>query len=135
MEQREASSQPSKEEPVKWIPQDDPVEEWPIVDADVGARSLDEEVPQADEGRIGSGFFQRPAEDDWKQTLIGKDLNGKEIIVRKRLEGIGYEIIYGHSQAKKPRELDGMFTSYSIAEREARLFIAKQRDNAKISSN
>jgi len=115
----------------QWIPQDDPVEEWPIIDADAGL-VYDDETPQADSGNIGSGFFNRKEEGDWKETVVGKTIDGKNVVIKKRLEGIGYTINVGKSQT--PKELDGMFTTYSIAEREARLYLAKQRDNAKIAS-
>lgn len=117
-----------------WIPQEDPVEEWPILDSDIGQTNLDEQVPEANHGRIGSGFFER-SNDDWKETFIGKTTDGKDVKVLKCMEGVGYEILVGHKNSKQPSELQGRYTSYFIAEREARLYIAKQRDNAKIASN
>jgi len=127
MEQKEVSS-PDSEDPIKWIEDDAAVEEWPI-------QGVDTEVPQADTGRVGSGFFSH-TDEEWKETKIGTMPNGNSLYITKRDAGHGY-LVTQKPGANPPKELEGTFTSYFVAEREARTFISKKIDehNAKIASN
>jgi len=116
MEQPEVSSPPSEEEAP-----------WDIA-------GLDKEVPNADTGRIGGDFFN--SDKEWKETLIGKLPDGGSIFVKKNKVGSGYTIIKKPG-SHPPKELEGSYTSYFVAEREARNYIAKVIDkyNAKIAAS
>jgi len=129
MEQEEVSSQDS-DDLVRWVEDPEPVKEWPI-------EGIDREIPQADTGRIGSNFFANPNNnEDWKETKIGTMPNGNSFYVTKKLDGHGYVIVQKPG-ANPPKELQGTYTSYFVAEREARTYLSKKIDehNAQISTN
>ena len=125
-EQPEVSSPPFD---IDWIEPEEPAEEWPIEGV------YDTEVPQKDTGKISSGYFSR-TDEEWKETKIGTLPNGNTIYVQKKPDGHGYYVSQRPGNTP-PKELHGTFTSYFVAEREARTFISKKIDehNAKVATN
>lgn len=114
--------------------QEEVVVEWAAngQEGEVVQPYLAEAVPQAeqDEQRstIGSNFFDQ--EGEWRSTVIGQTVGGKNVQVQKNPKGLGYLINF-QSGGELPVELQGVFTKYEFAELQARLWLNKNHAQAR----
>ena len=126
-EQKEASDNPSATEIIieDGIEKEVPVD--PVAELPEGANPFEAVSPKPT-GQIDSNFFNQ--EQEWEATIIGQTPEGRTVQVKKRQMSHGYEISYRNGAAV-PKELQGWFTSYDVAEKTARTFLNRKWDEVK----
>lgn len=84
-----------------------------------------EPVQQAAQGQIQSDFWHQG---EWDATVIGQTPgNTKNVQVKKDLDGSMYTISFREG-GELPQELRGKFTSYDVAEKQARTYLNRLWD-------
>lgn len=88
------------------------------------------QTPMEVEGPIDSRFLDEEIEPG--KTRIGKTPNGKSVQVYKLPDRNGYGIQFSEG-GEQPKEFRGMWTSYSKAELDARLYLQKRWDEYELN--
>lgn len=63
-------------------------------------------------------------------TLVGKTVGGKELYICKHPNNAGYYFKFGLG-GQLPKELDGLWLSFHIAEKEAKIYLGNDAERAK----
>ena len=101
--------------------------------SDVGAELDREEIKsEADRALVTDAVPRTPQkpitqdywsdDEEWAATSIGSTSDGKEVIVKKRPDGSGYIIRY-NGPGDIPKALNGWYTTYDRAEKQARTWL------------